>query len=143
MQAHKKPITTLIDRYLSAYSAQNIEALLKLFDLSSPNFYFLGTGVDEKASTRPELKKIFQSHFGQGKALSAKAEYACLQIDPPFACVIGEFILRIGLKTEGELLLIPRFSAVLKQVGPSWLIQQLHCSMPWLEQPLNLAFPLS
>lgn len=143
VQAHKKTITALIDRYLSAYSAQNIEALLKLFYLEEPGFYFLGTGVDEKASTKKDLIKIFHSHFRQGKALAAKFDYACIQIDPPIAYIVGEFTFRIALKKQGELVMTPRFSAVLRQVGLSWLIQQLHCSMPWLEQPLNLAFPPS
>lgn len=143
MQTPKKTITALIDGYLNAYSAQDIEGLLKLFCREDPGFYFIGTGTDEKASTQAELEQIFRSHFSQGKALSSKAEYTCIQIDPPFSCVIGEFMMRIALKHQGELLMSPRFSAVLRQVGSSWKIQQLHCSMPWLEQPLNLAFPPS
>ncbi len=132
-----------MDAYLTAYSAQNMEGLLKLFWMEDPGFYFLGTGVDEKASTKAELEKIFQSHFHQGKALAAKAEYAYVQIDPPFACLVGELMFRISLKHQGELLMTPRFSVVCRQIGSGWRIQQFHCSMPWLEQPLNLAFPPS
>ncbi len=143
VQTPKKTITAVIDRYLSAYSAQNMEGLLQVFLIEDPGFYFLGTGVDERASTKVELEQIFQLHFSQAKALAAKAEYMSVYVHPPFAFLVGEFMFRIGFQEQGELVFTPRFSAVLRQVGSNWLIQQLHYSVPWLEQPLNLAFPVS
>jgi hypothetical protein len=134
VQDPKKSILSVLDRYLACYCAQDVSGLLKLFHLESPHFCFLGLGMNEKASSADELRRIFQSYFKQGKATYAKGEYSICRIEAPYAWLMGEFVFRVAIEHGGEAILNPRISTVFEKVGQVWLIQNLHCSMPWLDR---------
>lgn len=134
MQDSKKSIFCVLDRYLSCYCAQDMQGLLSLFQLESPHFCFLGIGMNEKASSAEDLKRLFESYFKQGKVTHAKGDYTNCRVEASHAWLIGEFVFRIVLEKGGELILNPRISATLEKVEQAWLIQHLHCSVPCSDQ---------
>ena len=126
-----------ISRYAQAYNQKNVDSILAMTVL---DFFGFGSGPDEKASSRDELRSHLERDFAQSVQVDMKFGPAAISAEGNVAwyassCTIAAVVGGQKISLEG------RMTAVLKKVGNEWLFVHTHFSVPDRGQDAGNSFP--
>ncbi|HUU76197.1 MAG TPA: nuclear transport factor 2 family protein [Methanoregulaceae archaeon] len=130
-------ILEILDMYARYYSEKNAEKILSLVSKGISGF---GSGPDEIVPDFSQFKENTRRDFGQAENISITFYIFRLDGQMPFAwmtafCVIDADVGGEKMTMEG------RMTALLRNTGSRWLFEQVHFSMPYMEQFPGESFP--
>jgi ketosteroid isomerase-like protein len=134
-------IKQTMEELFQAYQRQDVEAVMALVSPDA-DAVWLGTGPDEKAVGPQQLRACFQRDFSQSHAVRITTRWMNMWAHGEVAWVAAECDWK--LTAEGQTVSMPgmRLTAVLQRWSGHWILQQLHFSMPHVEQQEGHSFPV-
>jgi len=137
-EAQNAEVEETLHSYSIAYQKKDIKALLAL---CSPEISGFGSGPDEVVLGRKDFTRQMKRDLSQ--ATSVSVEFPCPKIfgEGRVAWVTSgcNFIFRVEGKKKQTM--NGRMTMVLRNTGNRWVIEQIHFSIPYIEQSPGQSFP--
>jgi ketosteroid isomerase-like protein len=132
----KQDISRVFTRYAEGYRKKDIRAIL---ELCSADIFGFGSGIDEVCEGRQQFKEVITRDLKQAEEVSVSFSGMKIYGDPMVAwtgtgCTFTAKVNGISLTMAG------RMTAVLKNTGSKWLIEQIHFSMPFTGQDAGQSY---
>jgi hypothetical protein len=132
-------IQTTLDRYLTGYTQRNMALLLSAF-APDPDVTIWGTGKDELIVGRAAIQREIERDWSQSDEIHWEWEPIAASVAGNVAWIRtqGEIYARMG---SIRIYMPTRITAVLELRDGTWLIQQMHLSVPAQGQTEGESFP--
>lgn len=128
----------VLDRFVAAYSAKDLEGVLACFD-ASPDIVLVGTGADEWRVGGAALRSQVERDFAQAGSLSVAYHDLHVGGDGTVAWFAAKG--SVDATVDDEPFTSPiRLTGVLALRGDAWRIVQSHLSFPAAEQEPGHSF---
>ena len=137
-EAQKAEVKETLRNYGTAYQKKDIKALLALF---SPEISGFGSGPDEVVLNRKDFTRQMKRDLSQ--VTSVSLEFPGLKIfgEGRVAWVTSGCGFTFTVEGRKKQTMSGRMTMVLRNRGSRWLIEQVHFSMPNVEQAPGQSFP--
>ena len=137
-EAQKAEVKETLCNYGTAYQKKDIKGLLALF---SPEISGFGSGPDEVVLNRKDFTRQMKRDLSQ--ATSVSLEFPGLKIfgEGRVAWVTSGCDFTFMVEGRKKQTMSGRTTMVLRNRGSRWLIEQIHFSMPYVEQAPGQSFP--
>jgi ketosteroid isomerase-like protein len=123
--------------YADAYCGKNIDALMELFD-DGDDSSVIGTGQNERCSTREQVRELFQRNFAE--ATATRFEFDRTHVIVNVGVIAATLV--IHLDVQGQQMRVPlRWTVAAVRTGHGWLWLHRHASSPASGQPDGAAYP--
>lgn len=139
-EAQKEEVTGTVQNYGTAYRKKDIKALLALF---SPGISGFGSGPDEVILDRTDFTRQIKRDLSQATILSV--EFSGMKIfgEGRIAWVTSRSSITFTIDGTKKQTMNGRTTMVLRNTGSRWVIEQVHFSMPYVEQSPGQSFPVA
>jgi ketosteroid isomerase-like protein len=127
-----------MQQYGTAYQKKDLKALSALF---SPGITGFGSGPDEVIADHAGFIRQMKRDISQATILSFEFSDRKIFGDGRVAWVSSKSTITFTADGTRKQVLQGRSTMVLRNTGSRWLIEQLHFSMPFAEQPVGQSFP--
>ena len=137
-EAQKAEVKETLRNYGMAYQKKDIKGLLALF---SPEISGFGSGPDEVVLNRKDFTRQMKRDLSQ--VTSVSLEFPGLKIfgEGRVAWVTSGCGFTFTVEGRKKQTMSGRMTMVLRNTGSRWLIEQIHFSMPNVEQAPGQSFP--
>ena len=137
-EAQKAEVKETLRNYGTAYQKKDIKALLALF---SPEISGFGSGPDEVVLNLKDFTRQMKRDLSQ--ATSVSLEFPGLKIfgEGRVAWITSGCGFTFTVEGRKKQTMSGRMTMVLRNTGSRWLIEQIHFSMPNVEQAPGQSFP--
>jgi len=137
-EEQKAEIEETLHNYSMAYQKKDMKALLAL---CSPEISGFGSGPDEVVLGRKDFTRQMKRDSSQ--ATSVSIEFPCLKIfnEGQVAWVTSGCDFTFTVEGKKKQTMSGRMTMVLRNTGNRWVIEQIHFSMPYIEQSPGQSFP--
>jgi len=137
-EAQNTEIEETLHNYSMAYQKKDIKALLALFSYETSGF---GSGLDEVVLGRKDFTRQMKRDLSQ--ATSVSVEFPCPKIfgEGRVAWVTSGCNFIFTVEGKKKQTMNGRMTMVLRNTGSRWVIEQIHFSMPYIEQSPGQSFP--
>ena len=137
-QAQKAEIEETLHNYSMAYQKKDIKALLAL---CSPEISGFGSGPDEVVLDRKDFTRQIKRDLSQATSVSVKFTGQKIFGEGRIAWVTSKSNITFTLEGIKKQIMSGRSTMVLRNTGSRWIIEQVHFSMPYIEQSTGQSFP--
>lgn len=129
--AQEAEVIAIMEQYATAYEQKDIRAFSALFSREITGF---GSGPDEVIANHPAFIRQIKRDMSQADILAV--EFFDRQIfgDGRVAWVTSKNTIRFMIDGTIKQMIQGRSTMVLRNTGSRWLIEQIHFSMPYVEQ---------
>lgn len=136
--AQEAEVITVMEQYALAYQQKDIRAFSALFSQDITGF---GSGPDEVIANHTGFIRQIRRDMGQADILAV--EFSDRQIfgDGRVAWATSKSAITFTIDGTIKQTIQGRSTMVLRNTGSRWLIEQLHFSMPYVEQVVGQSFP--
>ena len=137
-EAQKAEVIETLHNYGTAYQKKDIKALLALFSSEISGF---GSGPDEVVLDKKDFTRQIKRDLSQATSISVK--FTALKIcgEGRIAWATSKSNITFTLKETKKQTMNGRSTIVLRNTGSRWIIEQVHFSIPYLEQSAGQSFP--
>jgi ketosteroid isomerase-like protein len=132
-----REIRDVFAQYALGYRNKDMRAIL---GICSPAITGFGSGPDEIVRGKPQLKKALIRDFSQADQISLAFPGMEIAGAGPVAWVTSGCRFTLVIRGTGHSM-TGRFTAVVRNTGSRWLIEQIHFSMPDGAQDAGQSFP--
>ncbi|MCX6689011.1 MAG: nuclear transport factor 2 family protein [Methanoregula sp.] len=129
-QTQKQEIANVLFKYAEGYKKKDVRAIL---ELCSQNITGFGSGIDEVYEGRQQVHEALTRDLKQADEIALKFSGMKCYGDPVVAWLSTGCTFE-GVMGKERLMMNGRMTAVLKNTGSRWLIEQIHFSMPFAGQ---------
>ena len=129
-QTQKQEITTVLFNYAEGYKKKDVRAIM---DLCSQTITGFGSGIDEVYDGRQQVQDALARDLKQADEITIRFSGMKCYGDPGVAWLSTRCTFDVVMGKE-RLTMDGRMTAVLKNTGSRWLIEQIHFSMPFAGQ---------
>ena len=129
-QTQKQEIANVLFKYAEGYKKKDVRAIL---ELCSQNITGFGSGIDEVYEGRQQVHEALTRDLKQADEITLKFSGMKCYGDPVVAWLSTGCTFE-GVMGKERLMMNGRMTAVLKNTGSRWLIEQIHFSMPFAGQ---------
>jgi len=137
-EAQKAEVIETLHNYGTAYQKKDIKALLALF---SPDISGFGSGPDEIVRDRKDFTRQIKRDLSQATSVSVKFSEVKIFGEGRIAWVTSRSNITFTLEGTKKQTMSGRSTIVLRNTGSRWVIEQVHFSMPYIEQSPGQSFP--
>ncbi len=137
-ETQKAEVIETVHNYGSAYQKKDIKALLTIF---SPEISGFGSGPDEVVLNKKDFTRQIKRDLSQAKSISVKFSEMKIFGEGRIAWVTSKSNITFTLDGTKKQTMSGRSTIVLRNTGSRWVIEQVHFSMPYLEQSAGQSFP--
>ena len=137
-ETQKAEVIETLHNYGSAYQKKDITALLTLF---SPEISGFGSGPDEIVLNKKDFTRQIKRDLSQAKSISVKFTEMHIFGEGRIAWVTSKSTITFTLEGTKKQTISGRSTIVVRNTGNRWVIEQVHFSMPYLEQSAGQSFP--
>ena len=130
-------IRAVFEQYALGYRNKDMRTIL---GICSPAITGFGSGPDEIVRGKPQLKKALIRDFCQADRISLSFPGMEIAGAGTVAWVTGGCRFAFVARGSGHSM-TGRFTAVVRNTGSRWLIEQIHFSMPYGAQDAGQSFP--
>ncbi|MFA5415748.1 MAG: nuclear transport factor 2 family protein [Methanoregula sp.] len=123
----KQEITSVLFKYAEGYKKKDVRAML---DLCSQTITGFGSGIDEVYDGRQQVQEALTRDLKQADEISIRFSGTKCYGDPVVAWLSSGCTFNALVGNE-RMIMDGRMTAVLKNTGGRWLIEQIHFSMPF------------
>ncbi|MDO9035463.1 MAG: nuclear transport factor 2 family protein [Methanoregula sp.] len=127
-----------LHNYGTAYQKKDIKALLALF---SPGISGFGSGPDEVVLDRKDFTRQIKRDLSQATSVFVKFTEVKIFGEGRIAWVTSRSNISFTLEGTKKQTMSGRSTMVLRNTGSRWVIEQVHFSMPYIEQSPGQSFP--
>jgi len=136
--AQKAEVIETMHNYGKAYQNKDLKALLAIF---SPEISGFGSGPDEIILDRQDFSRQIKRDLNQATIVSVKFNPMKILGEGRIAWVTSRNDITFIVEGSKKQTLSGRSTMVLRNTGSHWVIEQLHFSMPYVEQSAGQSFP--
>jgi ketosteroid isomerase-like protein len=126
-------VARTVDELIRDFESRDIEAILSHYS-SSPTLSIFGTGADERAVGKDQLRAGFEHDMAQSGDVRFDVTWQLVGGSGSVAWVAAEITFNVEVPGRGEISFPARFTAVLQDYDGRWLIEQSHLSAPAANQ---------
>jgi len=137
-EAQKAEVKETLRNYGTAYQKKDIKALLALF---SPEISGFGSGPDEVVLDRKDFTRQMKRDLSQVTSVSLEFPGLKISGEGRVAWVTSGCGFTFTVAGSKKQTMSGRMTMVLRNTGSRWLIEQIHFSMPNVEQAPGQSFP--
>lgn len=137
-EEQKAEVIEAMHNYGTAYQKKDIKALLALF---SPEISGFGSGADEVVLNRNDFTRQIKRDLSQATSVSVKFTGVKIFGEGRIAWVTSKSTITFTLEGTKKQTMSGRSTMVLRNTGSRWVIEQVHFSMPYIEQSPGQSFP--
>ena len=130
-------VLEMLDRYAKYYREKNYE---KILSIASKGISGFGSGPDEIVADYKGFKESIARDLAQAEQVEITFYVFRVDGTMPFAWVTAFCVFDVVVKGE-HVPMQGRMTALLRNTGSRWLFEQIHFSMPFLEQGWGESFP--
>ena len=135
-EKQENEILTLFKNYSDAYSKKDKRALKEMV---SPGISGFGSGPDEIFLDRDDLMTGITRDFSQAGSVIIEFPDIWIQGEGRVAWITGLCIFVAKVENE-RVVMSGRLTAVVRNTGRRWIFEQLHFSVPNVEQEPGQSF---
>lgn len=132
----KQDISRVFTAYAEGYRKKDSRAIL---ELCSPDIFGFGSGIDEVCEGRQQFKEVIARDLKQADEVNISFSGMKIEGDPMVAWIGAECTFKAVIN-GAPLTMAGRMTAVLKNTGSRWLIEQIHFSMPFVGQDAGQSY---
>ena len=137
-EIQKAEVIETLGNYATAYQKKDIKALMALF---SPGISGFGSGPDEVVLDRKDFNRQIKRDLSQATSVFVKFTEMKIFGEGRIAWVTSRSNITFTLEGTKKQTMSGRSTMVLRNTGSRWVIEQVHFSMPYIEQAPGQSFP--
>jgi len=137
-EIQKAEVIETLGNYATAYQKKDIKALMALF---SPGISGFGSGPDEVVLDRKDFNRQIKRDLSQATSVFVKFTEMKIFGEGRIAWVTSRSNITFTLEGTKKETMSGRSTMVLRNTGSRWVIEQVHFSMPYIEQAPGQSFP--
>jgi ketosteroid isomerase-like protein len=134
----KAEVIETMHNYGKAYQNKDLKELLAIF---SPDISGFGSGPDEIILDRQDFSRQIKRDLSQATIVSVKFHPMKILGEGRIAWVTSRNDITFTVDGSKKQTMSGRSTMVLRNTGSHWVIEQLHFSMPNIEQSQGQSFP--
>jgi ketosteroid isomerase-like protein len=144
MNANKKTeadVRAVLERMLDAYRTKDLDGVMSCY-APDPDLVSIGTGRDEKTLGPGPLRRQYERDFAQSESVAMTFDWLSVSANAAGSVAWVASDATVHAKVRGEEMTFQgRLTGVLENRKGTWLIVQVHFSLPAAEQPAGESFP--
>ncbi|MDP3395586.1 MAG: nuclear transport factor 2 family protein [Methanoregula sp.] len=134
----KAEVLETLHNYGTAYQKKDIKTLLALFSSEISGY---GSGADEVILDKKDFTRQIKRDLSQATSISVKFSGVKIFGEGRIAWVTSKSNITFTLEGTKKQTICGRSTIVLRNTGSRFVIEQVHFSMPYLEQSAGQSFP--